>query len=166
MDIEIIPASVNDKPVIANLLQLYLYDLSEFAEWPLNEHGLFDYPYLDYYWREPERHPFVIRVDTELAGLALVRDYVEDGMLVHQLAEFFILRKFRHRGIGEAAACRIFDQFPGPWNVEQLEQNVAAQRFWRRVVGRYSQGSYTERYDADRGKTVQEFRAREAGSEG
>jgi hypothetical protein len=49
MPIQLQPAQVEDKPVVYHLLQLYLHDCSEFNRKNIDEHGLFDYPYLDYY---------------------------------------------------------------------------------------------------------------------
>ena len=48
-----------------------------------------------------ERHPLLIRVDGELAGLVLVRP-LDGGERV--IAEFLILPKYRRRGIGTSAA--------------------------------------------------------------
>lgn len=157
MNVELLPAGVNDKPVIANLLQLYLYDFSEFAWWPINEHGLFNYPWLDHYWKDPDRTPFLIRVDGELAGFALVHASGEDGTHVQHLAEFLILRKFRRMGVGETAARSLFDRVPGSWSVAEMDRNVVAQRFWRTVIDRYTGGAFTERHDDERGRIVQEF---------
>ncbi len=157
MNTELVPAEVQDKSVVANLLQLYLYDFSEFAGWAINEHGLFDYSYLDHYWIEPDRHPFFVRVDGELAGFALIRTVSEDGAEKNHLAEFFILRKFRRCGVGEAAGRQLFDRLSGVWSVAQMDKNVLAQRFWRRVISRYTSGSYTERHDDTRGRVIQEF---------
>lgn len=157
MHVEVIAARVEDKPVIANLLQLYLYDFSEFAGWAVNDHGLFHYPRLDHYWTESERHPFLIRVEGELAGFALVETDDEDGKKVHHLAEFFVLRKFRRKGVGEAAARQLFDRLPGTWSVAQMDGNTAAKIFWRKVIDRYTGGTFTERHEDDRGRTIQEF---------
>lgn len=157
MRVDLVTAEVDDKPVIAKLLQLYLYDFSEFTGWAINEHGLFDYPWLDHYWRDPDRAPFLLRVDGELAGFALVHTAGPDGNRVHQLAEFFVLRKFRRMGVGETAARHLFDGMPGAWSVAQIDPNVAAQQFWRKVVGRYTGGAFTERHDDDRGRVIQEF---------
>jgi predicted acetyltransferase len=60
-------------------MQLYLYDFSEMCGDDCDERGLFEYEYLPRYWIEPERHPFLIRVDGKLAGFALVREMVERG---------------------------------------------------------------------------------------
>jgi predicted acetyltransferase len=157
MQVELMTARVDDKPVIANLLQLYLHDFSEFAGWAINEHGLFDYPWLDHYWRDPARFPFLIRVDGELAGFALVHTSGQEGPQVHHLAEFFVLRKFRRMGVGETAARQLFDRMPGSWSVAQMDRNVVAQHFWRKVIHRYTGGAFTERHDDDRDRVIQEF---------
>ena len=44
MKIEILPAQVEDKPVLRHLLQLCLHDYSEFNGKEVNDCGLFDYP--------------------------------------------------------------------------------------------------------------------------
>ncbi|MGC4189762.1 MAG: GNAT family N-acetyltransferase [Thermomicrobiales bacterium] len=158
MPIELVPVRLEDRPVLANLMQLYLYDFSEFAGWTINEHGLYDYRYLDHYWTDPGRHPFFVRADGELAGFALVStvEAVTTDAPEHHMAEFFIMRKFRRTGVGETAARTLFGQFPGPWSVSQMQWNDAAQRFWRTVIARYTQGAYTERHD-ERGRLIQEF---------
>lgn len=155
MPLTIEPATLDDKPLIATLLQFYLYDFSEFTGWTLNAHGFFDYRYLDHYWTEEGRYPFLFRVDGALAGFALVR-MLEGDEPVYSMAEFFVMRGFRRGGIGETAAHALFDRFPGRWSVSEIEQNVAAQRFWRQAIDRYTGGRFTEQRD-DRGRFIQEF---------
>ena len=163
MQVQLLTAGVHDKPVIANLLQLYLHDFTDFAGWSINEHGMFDYPWLHHYWRDPARFPFLIRVDGELAGFALVHSGDHEGRQVHHLAEFFVLRKFRRMGVGESAARQLFDRMPGSWSVAQMDRNVVAQRFWRKVINRHTQGAFTERHDDERGRVIQEFSTPGAG---
>ena len=60
-----------------------------------------------------------------LAGFVLVARYnyltgLKDAWV---LAEFFIMRKYRHQGIGLQAACLIFDRFVGNWQVAQITEN-------------------------------------------
>lgn len=71
-NLEILHASLEDKPLIQRMLELYLYDFSVFDQSDLNEHGHFGYPYLDLYWTEQGRHPFIVRVDGKLAGFVPV----------------------------------------------------------------------------------------------
>lgn len=50
---ELIEATVDDKPVVRRLLELYLHDFSEFSGQDLNDHGEYGYRYLDHYWTDP-----------------------------------------------------------------------------------------------------------------
>ncbi len=146
MNIEVNPATVNERPILRQLMELYQYDFSEFDSADLTPFGFYDYPYLDHYWVEPERSPFLVRVDGNLAGFVLVARYnyftgLKDCWV---MAEFFILRKYRHQGVGEYAARFIFTEFPGNWQVGQIHENQAATTFWRKVINRFSQGNFQE----------------------
>ena len=145
MNTEVLPASLEDKTILRNLMELYAYDFSEFDQCDVDAHGLFGYNRLDHYWTEPGRYPFLVRVESKLAGLVLVRTLDEsESNPVRSIAEFFILRKYRHQGIGKAVAHRIFDKFPGQWSVAQVENNHPAQAFWRKVISEYTQGNFQE----------------------
>jgi predicted acetyltransferase len=146
MNIEITPATVYERPILRHLMELYQYDFSEFDNADISPMGLFDYPYLDHYWVEPERAPFLVRVNGNLAGFVLVARYnyltgLKDTWVI---AEFFIMRKYRRKGIGEHVARFIFDQFPGNWQVGQIYENPTASTFWRSVINHYTQGDFQE----------------------
>jgi predicted acetyltransferase len=145
MNVGILPASLADKPVLRNLLELCQHDYSEYNHDDVDEHGLFGYKYLDQYWTEAERYPFLIRVDGRLAGFVLVRR-VEEDPVTYSIAEFFVMRKYRRQGIGGQAARFIFDRFPGRWQIEQEADNLPAQNFWRHVIAEYTQENFTEQF--------------------
>ncbi len=131
MDIALTLVAYEDKAVLANLLELYNHDMSEFYdELQVNEHGRFEYRWLDHYWTEAGRFPYLIRADGRIAGFVLVRDV--DG--VFQIAEFFVLRSFRREGIGAVAARMAFRKHPGRWEVWHASANGPAAVLWRSVV--------------------------------
>ena len=70
MEIRIEPVPAAQKSVLRQMLELYLYDFSEFSKEDLAENGYFGYTYLDAYWQEAGRFPFFIRADGRLAGLS------------------------------------------------------------------------------------------------
>ena len=146
MTLTIEPAALSEKSVLRRLLELYLYDFSEFSGTDLDDHGLYGYRYLDHYWTEPERLPFLFRVDGRLAGFALVRRDAGSAAAPHDLdmSEFFVLRRYRRAGIGRQAAQALFARLPGRWQVRQTAENVAAQVFWRRVIAEYTGGRFSE----------------------
>jgi predicted acetyltransferase len=141
MHIQVLAAQASDAPRMANLLELYLHDFSEFVPSDIGEDGRFGYPYLAAYWQERERFPFLIRVDAALAGFALVRQrsLLSGAPDVMDIAEFFVLRGWRRRGIGRTAAHTLFRGFPGRWEVRVLEANVGALPFWEQTVAAYTQ---------------------------
>jgi predicted acetyltransferase len=145
LEIELQKAAYSDKSILRNLLELCQHDYSEHNGQEIDEHGLFGYSYLDNYWTEPGRHAFLIRAEGRLAGFALVRSIgAEDGQPIYSMAEFFILRKYRRKGIGRNVAFRLFDQFSGRWQVSQEPGNRPAQAFWREVISAYTGGQYDE----------------------
>ena len=133
--------ATDERDVLANLMQLYLHDMSEFDGVDVARDGRYAYRYFERYWREPGRHPFIVRADGQIAGFALVRQHAPD---VYQVAEFFILRKYRRRGVGARAARHLFDRFTGTWQVAEEDANRGAQAFWRRVIGEYTNGAFRE----------------------
>ena len=147
--IQVIPAGPVDRPVLANLLELYLHDFSEFDDADVGADGRYGYAYLDRYWSEPGRHAFLIQVEGRLAGFALVHTLEAGEDPLRSIAEFFVLRKYRHQGVGRTAAVRLFDDLPGRWEVNQDAANLPAQAFWRRVIGEYTGGRFVEGWQAD-----------------
>ena len=65
--IELCGVPREDKPIVRNLLELYRYDYSEFSGEDVGPYGLFGYTYLEHYWTEPDRYPFIIRIQSQLA---------------------------------------------------------------------------------------------------
>jgi predicted acetyltransferase len=140
------PARPDERPVLDNLFQLYSHDWSERLPLDVGADGRFDdYP-LDAYWQDDWRHPFLIRVDGKLAGFALVsrRSRLTGTAGVADMAEFFVVRRYRRRGVGFGAASAAFDRFKGRWEVRQRPDNADATGFWRRVIARYTNGNYQE----------------------
>ncbi len=149
--LELTPIEYEDKTVLYNLIQFYRYDSSEFDGHVLTSHGVYLYKYLDHQWTEEYRRPLFIKTDGELAGFALValdvpKEFVKvsDALETNIIGDFFIMRKFRRKGLGRESAFTIFDRFPGPWEIRQTAANTPANQFWKRVIHAYTGGSYKE----------------------
>lgn len=152
MNISIESILIEQKSVFVQMIELYNYDFSEFSETDINEYGYFGYPRIDDYWNEEGRHPFFIRVDGKLAGLVLVRSCCEYNDLPnpHNIAELFVMKKYRKMGVGKDVSMRIFNMFPGGWEISQWTKNLPAQRFWSKVVNEYTNGKYNTFNSADK----------------
>ena len=129
-NIEVCVAAAEEEPILANLLELYAHDFSDFLDIEMSPDGRYGYAQLPLYWREPNRHPLLVRVDGNLAGFALVKGD-ENGW---DMAEFFVVRRYRRRGIGSDIAHKVWRQFPGRWAVRVMESNQSAQQFWERAI--------------------------------
>jgi predicted acetyltransferase len=147
MTVSLRRASDADKPVIANLIQLYLYDMTEFMPFPVGGDGRFEYGFLDRFWR----HPYFIMSGEEIAGFALV---VDECPLTGRapcwfMAEFFVLRAYRKRGVGKAALDLALDTHPGAWHIAVPHANRAARAFWSSVLASRAQGPREIHFDGD-----------------
>ncbi len=157
MDFKIKKAAAEDRQVLGNLMQYYVYDFSEFLDFHVNQSGRFgDYPGLDNYWIKKTHFPYLLEFEGKHAGFALVNFKESEDKAYFTIAEFFIMKKYRKNGFGRTAAHQIFDLHRGNWEVLQVEKNTPAQAFWRKVIGEYTNGDYTERTN-DKGSKIQEF---------
>lgn len=78
-DIQVREAAADEKPILRQLLELCEYDFSEFEGTDAGPHGFYGSRYLDHYWTEAGRHPYLIRVDGNLAGFMLVNRHAVSG---------------------------------------------------------------------------------------
>lgn len=145
MHIEIHETTEQDRPILENLYQFYLYDYTDFETWDVEATGRYDLSDVDDCWVNPDRFTYLIWVDGALAGFVLIDLLREKGLI--EMTEFFVMRKYRRRGVGAAVARQMFDRFRGRWRVAELDRNVSAQRFWRRVIGEYTGSQFEDRQD-------------------
>jgi predicted acetyltransferase len=139
-DIELIPALPEQEPILANLLELYAHDFSEFLDLVLGSDGRFGYGDLPLYWREPNRRPFLVRVNGNWAGLVLLKrgSVMSGNETVWDMAEFFVIRGYRRRGIGTEVAHEVWRRFPGRWEVRVMQSNHAAYPFWEHAIAAFT----------------------------
>lgn len=158
MNFELIRASEAQKEVVENLMQYYFYDFSEFVNIDVEENGQFKpYLYLESYWQEGNhRFPYLIIVDGKYVGFVLVSYFDSEARKHFSMSEFFIMKKYRKSGLGKAVAHHVFDLHRGEWEVMQIEPNKPAQAFWRKVIGEYTNGNYSER--VEKKNVYQDFR--------
>lgn len=140
--------------VLDRLMQFYLYDFSEVLcgepEARLREDGRFE-PGLDIKRyaageaRGVRYEGWLARAGGQWAGFALISDRVDAAHHAgpgHNVDEFFVMRCFRRQGIGAALARRVFDAYPGYWQITQLGPNRGAVAFWQRTVEAYTGGRF------------------------
>jgi predicted acetyltransferase len=139
VQVELVSASVEQQSIVANLLELYAHDFSEFHEIELGDDGRFGYKSLPLYWSEPNRHPSLVGVDGKLAGFVFVKrgSEISCDETVWDMAEFFVMRAYRRSGIGTRIAREVWRRFPGEWEVRVMQANVSAHRFWEQAIAAF-----------------------------
>jgi predicted acetyltransferase len=142
-NITIRKAAPEDRLPLSRMLELYQYDLSHIWDQDLDANGEYGYV-LDRYWTDARCHVFVVLVDYQYAGFALVDGAVKVGSSGFWMDQFFILQKYRCAGAGKALARAVFDALPGSWEVGQMLNNERAQIFWRKIIDDYNTGHFME----------------------
>ena len=96
-NVGLVAATPSDSTLLANLLELYIHDLSAaFPDVQLGPDGRFGYPRLPLYWSERDRRfPFLITCDGRAAGFALATrgSPAAEDPAVLDVAEFFVVRR-------------------------------------------------------------------------
>lgn len=139
-EVELIPAVAEHPSVLENLLQFYMHDFSELVPVDVGNDGRYSYKNLPLYWSDASRLPFQARIDEKLAGFALISkipDPSGDGEAYH-MTEFFVLRRYRHCGIGRKLAEKAWLRCPGRRQIRVMANNVAAFKFWASSIAKFT----------------------------
>ncbi|EKD75688.1 MAG: Acetyltransferase, GNAT family protein [uncultured bacterium] len=132
---------------LRRLLQLYQHDWSEITgEGHISNKGLYTHINLNKFWKYPKSQAFIIKVSGEIAGFVMIKkhSYLINEKPSMVIDEFFVLRNFRKQKIGTEAAMRIFNLFPGRWQVAEMHVNKRAQKFWNKIISIYTGNNYKE----------------------
>jgi predicted acetyltransferase len=144
--------------LLRNLAEHYCHDMSEWFGLDTGADGRYSYDTVSVWANGYDA--YLAKVDDSIAGFALIgpaREWLDD-VSAHDVHEFFIMRKFRRRGIGRSMARFLWNEYPGEWLVRVLEANVPAVTFWRCEISSYSAGSYAEAQHVVNGRRWKFFR--------
>lgn len=139
MNITIKSVSLDKKDTLANLLEKYNYEFSQYDKRQFDNNGLFGYKYLNNYFTEESRHAYFIYVDDILAGFALINKYKEcEKPIDWSMAEFFVSYNFRRQGVATEVVRQIFSFHKGWWHIKYHKKNVASVVLWNKIAKMYS----------------------------
>ena len=135
MQIELVPTTAEQLPLIANLYQYYAYESSDWEEEEVEADGRFyiHEPHLRRYWSEPQWSANLILADGCIAGFLLIERSELPGLDALEFADLFILKKYRRQGIGRALAQQVLGD-GRTWLVRFYPQDLVAAAFWRQVL--------------------------------
>jgi predicted acetyltransferase len=146
-------SNADDRKWIESVYRDYLDDLSPlntgvFSVTSLGEIGYSESDQLDRWFGDSTVNPLVIVRGVEPVGFAMVAHGSAGAgraTVDYRMAEFFVTRAARRRGVGRSAVELILNRFAGRWEITEYLRNPVAVSFWRRVVANYTQGRYQER---------------------
>jgi predicted acetyltransferase len=143
MSVHVSLATAAERTPLFRMLELYQHDLSDIWDQDVDAAGEFGYG-LDRYWSEAGNWPYVFRVNNHFAGFTLVDTRVKLPNGDFWMDQFFVMKKYRGRGVGAQAAKAVFDLHAGRWQVGQMPNNHAARTFWRNTIGAYTHSNFEE----------------------
>ncbi|MBA2648989.1 MAG: hypothetical protein H0U75_05180 [Legionella sp.] len=68
INIKMTQASVEQEPVIAQLYELYTYEMTDLADFDIHDNGQFGYSELPIYWQDTNKYPYLIWANPTLTG--------------------------------------------------------------------------------------------------
>jgi len=152
MNVEVRQAGEAERSRIEGMLNDYLAELSQHREICVGATSAAEYRYLNDYWSDKNRFPFTLWANGELVGFAFVRRVEEEEAATFQVAEFFVKPKYRRCGIGRAAVVNIWQMFPGRWDVQVMNRNDSAVRFWKQCISQQAKSWTVEEIVATDGR--------------
>lgn len=132
--LEILPAGLDDKTTIWNLFQFYCYDTSNYDGYDVEADGKYKMcaDYFGQYWTLPRWSAYLLKIDGAPAGFALIEpsDAVEEAQ---ELADLFIMSRFRRRGIARQVVQHFMAQRTIPWTITTFNEGADAIAFWQQL---------------------------------
>ncbi|MGL5999451.1 MAG: GNAT family N-acetyltransferase [Pseudomonas proteolytica] len=134
--VELIQTGPEQAELIRNLYQFYAYESSDWEQEDVEQDGRFyiHEEHLSRYWQEPQWSANLLLVDGYIAGFLLIERSELPGINALELADLFILKRYRRKGIGRALATQVLTSGEADWLVRFYDQDEASQAFWRSVL--------------------------------
>ncbi|AIL62109.1 GNAT family N-acetyltransferase [Pseudomonas alkylphenolica] len=134
--VELLQTGPDQAELIRNLYQFYAYESSDWEQEDVEVDGRFyiHEEHLIRYWQEPQWSANLILVDGFIAGFLLIERSEFAALNALELADLFILKRYRRKGIGRAIASQVLMSGESDWLVRFYDQDETAQAFWRAVL--------------------------------
>ncbi len=130
----------NEKELLWNINQKYLYEMTRFYDDPMDDKGNYYYGYFDEYFIDPNRFAYFIYNDEILIGFAMIcpYSYIIGKSVDFVMSEFTIFPQYRGRHFATEAAEMIITNHIGEWEIKYHEKNNAAKKLWDNVTKKYN----------------------------
>ncbi|MCK9374497.1 MAG: hypothetical protein M0P91_15070 [Sulfuricurvum sp.] len=134
---KITPVTETNSHVYHNLVQYYEAEFSALTGKKPNASGLFE---LDTHLGDSTLG-FLLIIDNAPSGIAAI--HCKEAQ-AYEVCEFYVLPYFRKNGIGMQFAHTIWKNYPGDWEIKQIQGAEYATKFWRKTIERFNKTIYTE----------------------
>jgi predicted acetyltransferase len=133
------------------LFQLYYYENSDWAAEDIGNDGLFDAcaASIADYVSNPSKKAYWIRQDGALAGFVVTEPTDIEGKDAEELADLFILKRYRRQGLALASVRQLAQQLSGPWLVAIYRADTRAAAFWSKAFSALSLHSVRQYHDPE-----------------
>ncbi|HBM66283.1 MAG TPA: GNAT family N-acetyltransferase [Pseudomonas sp.] len=135
LPIALLPTTLDQASLIRNLYQFYCYESSDWEQEDVEADGRFyiHEEHLQRYWQDDGWGAYLVLVDGFIAGFVLVERSELPGIDAQELADLFILKKYRRQGIGQAVALQLLGG-EGDWLLRCYAQDLPAVAFCNAVL--------------------------------
>lgn len=124
-----------DRDLLWNINQKYLYEMTNFYDDPMDENGNYQYGHFDDYFTDPGRIAYFLYNENILIGFAFLCPYSNIGQEPdYTMAEFTIFPAYRRKHYAMNAAKMILNRHPGKWEIKYNEMNLGAKTLWNAVT--------------------------------
>jgi predicted acetyltransferase len=127
-----------EEAALAQLFQLYCYDNAGWSGEDVLADGRYDVcdAGLAAYVHASGHTAVWIEVDGALAGFFITEPGMAGSLPVQEFSDFFILRKYRRRGLALEVVRRVLLDSAQTWMVARFRVDAAACAFWRQAFTR------------------------------
>ena len=126
---------IPQKDTLANLLEKYEYELSQYDGRMFNQQGLYNYEHIDNFFNDNDKFAYHIYSNGKIVGFALITKIPQcEQPCDWTLAELFIAYPYRHRHIATRAMVEIFRHHTGFWHIKCCNRNKTAVSFWSNIT--------------------------------
>ena len=137
--IRLVTALEKDRDLLWNINQKYLYEMTNYYDDPMDEHGNYHYGHFDEYFSDPKRTAYLLYDDDTLIGFAMLNPYSCIGKSPdYTMAEFTVFPAYRRKHLAFDVVNAILNKHPGQWEIKYNENNLAAKHLWSKVSAAYS----------------------------
>ena len=127
-----------DRDLLWNINQKYLYEMTLYYPDPMDENGNYHYGHFNEYFTDPRREAVFLYDNETMVGFAMLCPYSNIGNNPdYTMAEFTIFPTYRRNHYALEAANMILTGHQGCWEIKYNEKNAAAKKLWTAVTAPY-----------------------------